>query len=74
MKIIAGIVGAVIGFVGTLALASLFDFGSNDPIMSGMLALVVFAPMGAFVRGGLGVSLVRPAPDTANDDKPRHDT
>jgi hypothetical protein len=73
MKIFAGIIGAVVGFIGTLVIYSLFDLGGNDPIMGGMLALVVFAPMGAFICGALAVSMVPPSdnPQAPVDDDKR---
>jgi hypothetical protein len=48
LQIAGGLVGAVTGFVATLLLLELIGFGNRaDPIMSGMLALLVFAPCGA---------------------------
>ena len=55
--IVAGIIGAVLGFAVTLMALALVDFGNPaDPIMSGLLALVVFAPAGALAGLVLGTS------------------
>ncbi len=52
LQVAGGVVGAVTGFVATLLLLELTGFGNRaDPIMSGMLALLLFAPCGAI--GGL---------------------
>lgn len=52
LQVAGGVVGAVTGFVATLLLLELAGFGNRaDPIMSGMLALLLFAPCGAI--GGL---------------------
>jgi hypothetical protein len=57
LQVAGGVVGAVIGFVATLLLLELVGFGDPaDPIMSGMLALLVFAPAGAI--GGLVIGTV----------------
>jgi hypothetical protein len=59
LQIAGGVVGAVIGFVATLLLLELVGFGNRaDPIMSGMLALLVFAPCGAIAGLLLGTTLV----------------
>ena len=55
-KVVAGSIGAVIGFVGTLFGAGLFE--TNDPITTGVIVLVVFAPLGAFICAWLAVSMV----------------
>ncbi len=53
--IFGGIAGAVAGFVATLLALELLGFGNRaDPIMSGVLALVVFAPAGAVAGLVLG--------------------
>jgi hypothetical protein len=58
LQIAGGLVGAVIGFVATLLLLELVGFGNRaDPIMSGILALLVFAPCGAIVGLVLGTAL-----------------
>ncbi len=55
LPIIAGMIGAVLGFVGTLLVLEFAGFGNPaDPIMSGLLALVVFAPAGALAGLVLG--------------------
>ncbi len=54
--VVAGIVGAVLGFIAALALAELAGFGNAaDPILSGILALLVLGPAGAIVGLLLGV-------------------
>jgi hypothetical protein len=59
LQIAGGVVGAVIGFVATLLLLELVGFGNRaDPIMSGMLALLVFAPCGAIAGLLLRTTLV----------------
>ena len=56
--IVAGVIGAVLGFAVTLMALALVGFGNPaDPIMSGLLALVVFAPAGALAGLVLGTKL-----------------
>ena len=58
LQIAGGLVGAVIGFVATLLLLELVGFGNRaDPIASGLLALLVFAPAGAIAGLVLGTGL-----------------
>ena len=58
LQIAGGLVGAVIGFVATLLLLELVGFGNRaDPIASGILALLVFAPAGAIAGLVLGTGL-----------------
>jgi hypothetical protein len=58
LQIAGGLVGAVIGFVATLLLLELVGFGNrSDPIASGLLALLVFAPAGAIAGLVLGTGL-----------------
>ncbi|KRR15097.1 hypothetical protein CQ12_07385 [Bradyrhizobium jicamae] len=60
LQVAGGVVGAVIGFVATLLLLELVGFGNRaDPILSGMLALLVFAPCGAIGGLLLGTALAR---------------
>jgi hypothetical protein len=60
LQIAGGVVGAVIGFVATLLLLELVGFGNRaDPILSGILALLVFAPCGAIGGLVLGTALAR---------------
>ena len=49
MNIVAGIIGAVVGYVASVYLMlDVLGFGNrNDPITSGLLALFVFGPAGA---------------------------
>lgn len=48
LRINIGVVAALVGYVATLMLLGLIGFGSlTDPIMSGLLAMLVFAPAGA---------------------------
>ncbi len=52
LPIVAGVIGAVLGFVATVMVLGLVGFGNPaDPIMSGLLVLLLFAPAGAL--GGL---------------------
>ncbi|KRR22932.1 hypothetical protein CQ14_01195 [Bradyrhizobium lablabi] len=60
LQVAGGVVGAIIGFVATLLLLELVGFGNRaDPIMSGVLALLVFAPCGAVGGLLLGTALAR---------------
>jgi hypothetical protein len=60
LQVAGGIVGAVTGFVATLLLLELAGFGNRaDPILSGMLALLVFAPCGAIGGLVLGTALAK---------------
>lgn len=60
LQVAGGVVGAVIGFVATLLLLGLVGFGNPaDPIMSGILALLVLAPGGAVAGLLLGTALAR---------------
>ncbi|MFH1343794.1 MAG: hypothetical protein ABIL01_21680 [Pseudomonadota bacterium] len=48
LHIVGGVMGAVAGFLATLLIFDLAGFGNPaDPIQSGMLMLLVFAPAGA---------------------------
>ncbi len=53
LSIFLGIVGAVLGFVGALALA---PYNRMDPIASGLIALFVFGPIGAAFGAWAGIS------------------
>lgn len=56
--IVAGVIGALLGFVFTMMLLGLLNFGNPmDPIMSGLIALAVLAPAGAIGGLVLGVKL-----------------
>ncbi len=58
LQIAGGVVGAVIGFVGTLLMLELAGFGNRaDPVGSGLLALFVFAPAGAIAGLVTGTTL-----------------
>ena len=58
LQIAGGVVGAVLGFVATLLMLELVGYGNRaDPIMSGMLALLVLAPLGAIAGLVLGTTL-----------------
>ena len=58
LPIIGGVIGAVAGFLATLLALELAGFGNPaDPIQSGMLALLVFAPAGAIVGLVIGTWL-----------------
>ena len=60
LQVAGGVVGAVIGFVATLLLLELVGFGNRaDPIMSGMLTLLLLAPCGAIGGLLLGTALAR---------------
>ena len=69
LQVAGGVVGAVIGFVATLLLLELIGFGNRaDPIMTGVLALLVFAPGGAVGGLLLGTTLARRLQGGANSD------
>src|SRR5215207_7238878 len=58
LPILGGVIGAVLGFFATLLTLEFGGFGNKaDPIASGMLALVVFAPAGAIAGLVLGTKL-----------------
>ena len=58
LHIIGGVIGAVAGFFATLLALDLTGFGNPaDPIQSGLLTLLVFAPAGAIVGLVIGTSL-----------------
>ena len=69
LQVAGGVVGAVIGFVATLLLLELAGFGNPaDPITSGMLALLVFAPGGAIAGLLFGTALARRLHGGENSD------
>ena len=58
LQVAGGVVGAVVGFIATLLILELAGFGNRaDPIMSGILALLVIAPLGAIAGLVLGTML-----------------
>src|SRR5829696_6794403 len=58
LQVAGGVVGAVVRFVATLLILELVGFGNRaDPIMSGILALLVLAPLGAIAGLLLGTTL-----------------
>ena len=58
LPILGGVTGAVAGFVATLLLLEFAGFGNPaDPILSGLLALLVFAPAGAIAGLVIGAAL-----------------
>jgi hypothetical protein len=58
LHIIGGVIGAVAGFLATLLALELTGFGNPaDPIQSGLLALLVFAPAGSIVGLVIGTAL-----------------
>ena len=58
LQVAGGVVGAVVGFIATLLILELVGFGNRaDPIMSGILALLVLAPLGAIAGLVLGTTL-----------------
>jgi hypothetical protein len=60
LQVAGGVVGAVVGFIATLLILELAGFGNRaDPIMSGILALLVIAPLGAIAGLVLGTTLAR---------------
>jgi hypothetical protein len=60
LQVAGGVVGAVVGFVATLLILELVGFGNRaDPITSGILALLVVAPLGAIAGLVLGTNLAR---------------
>jgi hypothetical protein len=69
LQVAGGIVGAVIGFVATLLLLELVGFGNRaDPITTGMLALLLFAPCGAIAGLVLGAALAKRLRGEENSD------
>src|SRR5690349_18693173 len=69
LQVAGGIVGAVTGFVATLLLLELVGFGNRaDPIATGMLALLLFAPCGAVGGLVLGTAVARRLRDGENSD------
>jgi hypothetical protein len=60
LPITFGIIGAVIGFIGIVALLEVFELGNrNDPIMSGIIALFLVGPIGGVGGLLLGVQFGR---------------
>ena len=60
LQVAGGVVGAVVGFIATLLILELVGFGNRaDPITSGILALLVLAPLGAIAGLVLGTTLAR---------------
>lgn len=60
LPIVGGIIGALLGFVGGLWLHELLGLANKaDPIMSGLIALVVFGPAGAIAGLLLGTKIGR---------------
>jgi hypothetical protein len=58
LSILLGIVGAVLGYIGIIALAALLGLGNPaDPITSGLTALFVVGPIGAIAGAFLGAKL-----------------
>jgi len=58
LPIVLGVIGAVLGFGGTMTVLALAGFGNAaDPIMSGLIVLVVIAPLGALAGLVLGAKL-----------------
>jgi hypothetical protein len=58
LQVAGGVVGAVIGFIATLLILELVGFGNRaNPIMSGILGLLVLAPLGAIAGLVLGTAL-----------------
>jgi len=58
LHIIGGVLGAVAGFLATLLALEVVGFGNRaDPITSGLLALLVFAPAGAIAGLVIGTKL-----------------
>lgn len=58
LHIIGGVIGAAAGFLATLLALELTGFGNPaDPIQTGMLTLLVFAPAGAIAGLVIGTAL-----------------
>lgn len=58
LHLIGGVIGAVAGFFATLLVFEFADLGNRaDPITSGLVALLVFAPAGAIVGLVIGTRL-----------------
>ena len=60
LQVAGGVVGAVVGFIATLLILEFVGFGNRaDPIASGLLALLVLAPLGSIVCLVLGTMVAR---------------
>ena len=60
-QIAGGVAGAAVGFAATLLIVELVGFGNRaDPIGSALLAVFVFAPVGAIAGLVLGTKLTMP--------------
>ena len=58
LHIVVGVIGAVAGFLATFLVFGLAGFGNPaDPILTGILTLLVFAPAGAIVGLVIGTAL-----------------
>lgn len=58
LQVAGGVFGAIVGFIATLLILEPVGSGNRaDPIMSGILALLVFAPCGAIAGLVLGTAL-----------------
>lgn len=58
LPVFGGVIGAVAGYLATLLLLELAGFGNPaDPILSGMLVLLVFAPAGSIAGLVIGTAL-----------------
>jgi hypothetical protein len=71
--IVAGSIGAVVGFVGILALTGLTDFGRNDPIASGLIMLFFIGPAGGAAGAWLAIWLSRFTPAAKEEAAARGD-
>ena len=58
LPVFGGVTGAVAGYLATLLVLEFTGFGNSaDPIMSSMLALLVFAPAGSIAGLVIGTGL-----------------
>ena len=58
LPIVFGVIGAVLGFVGAVAVLGLTGFGNAaDPILSGLIVLAAIAPLGALAGLVLGAKI-----------------
>ena len=73
MKILGGVIGAVLGYIAGVALFALLDLGNrNDPITSGFVALLIAGPIGliAGTVGGTRLAMALTRKPVAESDGP----
>lgn len=69
LRIAAGVAGTVTGYVATVLLLGLVGFGNRaDPIMSGLIGMLVIAPAGAIAGLVLAIKLATPLAKNGNSE------